>query len=184
MESELVNQYAVVAYVHGPLAFFVDSLRRELTPGCPHSAHVTVLPPRALQGTEQEALELCHQIVSNSEPFPLTLVRVSVFPETHVIKLELSAHDTQRLRALHDALNVGPLRQEERYPYTPHITLCMNGVSEQTNERLGRARQRWAEFGGCATFWVESLTRVRQRQDETWADVAEIPLSHSVPVYS
>ncbi|MBI1354711.1 MAG: hypothetical protein GC160_10215 [Acidobacteria bacterium] len=184
MESELVNQYAVVAYVHGPLAFFVDSLRGEFTPGCPHSAHVTVLPPRELHGSEQEAYDRCNAVLADREPFPLTLVRVSLFPETHVIKLELSEQDTQRLRDLHESLNQGPLYQNERFPYTPHITLCMNGAPSETNEKLGRARQRWAEFGGSGTFWVDSLTLVRQRKDETWADIAELPLSHPVPVYS
>ena len=182
MESELVNQYAVVAYVHGPLADFVNDLRGELTPGCPHRAHVTVLPPRQLNVPEHQALDACHELLDDVLPFPLTLSKVSLFPQTHVIKLELSGGDTSRLRALHDSLNRGPLYQEERFPYTPHITLCMNGVSENTDEMLGRARKRWAEFGGSATIWVDSLTLVRQRADETWTDVAEIELNRSVAV--
>ena len=180
MEPELVNQYAVVAYVHGPVADFVNSLRSELTPGCPHRAHVTVLPPRPLQGPEHRALDSCHELLAHVLPFPLTLSKVSLFPQTHVIKLELSGGDAQRLRALHDDLNRGPLHQQERFPYTPHITLCMNGLSDNTNEMLGRARQRWAEFGGSATIWVDRLTLVRQRSDETWADLAEIELNRAV----
>lgn len=182
MESELVNQYAVVAYVHGPLADFVDSLRGELTPGCPHRAHITVLPPRQLQVSERQALDACQGMLEDVTPFPLTLSKVSLFPQTHVIKLELSGADANRLRALHDDLNHGPLYQQERFPYTPHITLCMNGVSDSTNEMLGRARQRWAEFGGSATIWVDVLTLVRQRADETWADLAEIELARPVAV--
>lgn len=182
MQSELVNQYAVVAYVHGPLASFVNSLRSELTPGCPHRAHVTVLPPRAIQVSEHQALNACHDLLEPVVPFPLTISKVSLFPQTHVIKLELSGGDTTRLRELHDDLNRGPLFQEERFPYTPHITLCMNGVSDETNEMLGRARQRWSEFGGSATIWVDKLTLVRQRADETWADIADIELNRAVAV--
>lgn len=180
MEADLVNQYAVVSYVHGPLALFVNSLRNELTPGCPHRAHVTVLPPRKLGVSEHQALNACHELLEGVLPFPLTLSKVSLFPQTHVIKLELSSGDARHLRNLHDDLNRGPLYQEERFPYTPHVTLCMNGVSEETNEMLGRARQRWAEFGGSATIWVDRLTLVRQRSDETWSDVAEIELSRAV----
>ena len=55
-------------------------------------------------------------------------------------------------------------------------------VSDTTNEMLGRARQRWAEFGGSATIWVDALTLVRQRADETWADLAEIELARPVAV--
>ncbi len=182
MESELVNQYAVVAYVHGPLADFVNALRGELTPGCPHRAHITVLPPRELHVSERQALDACHAMLEDVTPFALTLAKVSLFPQTHVIKLELSSSDAGRLRSLHDDLNRGPLHQEERFPYTPHITLCMNGVSESTNEMLGRARQRWAEFGGSATIWVDSLTLVRQRADETWADLANIDLARTVAI--
>ncbi len=180
MEQHLVSQYAVVAYVHGPLGQFVNGLRSELTPGCPHRAHVTVLPPRLLQISEHQALNACYELLDGVPPFPLTLSKVSLFPETHVIKLELSNSDAKRLRELHDDLNRGPLHQAERFPYTPHITLCMNGVSGETNELFGRARQRWAEFGGSATIWVDALTLVRQREDETWADLAEIELNRQM----
>ena len=47
------QRYALVAYVRNPVGEFVESLRRELHPELPHlAAHVTLLPPRFLAGTE------------------------------------------------------------------------------------------------------------------------------------
>ena len=49
-------RYALVAYVKSQLEEFVESLRRELHPDLPHlAAHLTLLPPRLLHGTESSA---------------------------------------------------------------------------------------------------------------------------------
>ncbi len=49
--------YAVVAYVRSPVGIFVEELRRELHPAHTHAdAHLTVLPPRPLSGTEEQAV--------------------------------------------------------------------------------------------------------------------------------
>ena len=51
-------QYALVAYVKSPVGTFIESLRREFHPQQAHlPAHITILPPRILQGSETEALE-------------------------------------------------------------------------------------------------------------------------------
>ena len=45
-------RYALVAYVRSPVGEFVERQRRELHPALPHlAAHLTVLPPRLLQGS-------------------------------------------------------------------------------------------------------------------------------------
>jgi len=52
-----LNSYALVAYLQGPLADFVDNLRRVFTPGCTHRAHITLLPPRPLTDGVEEAMD-------------------------------------------------------------------------------------------------------------------------------
>ena len=48
-------RYALVAYVRSPAGEFVENLRRELHPDLPSiAAHLTILPPRPLQGSEIE----------------------------------------------------------------------------------------------------------------------------------
>ena len=47
------SRYALVAYLHHPVGQFVEELRRELHPVIAHMpAHLTILPPRELRGTE------------------------------------------------------------------------------------------------------------------------------------
>ena len=61
----LTPRYALVAYVRNPVGEFVERLRRQLHPELPHlAAHLTVLPPRLLQGTERSALEMLEETCS------------------------------------------------------------------------------------------------------------------------
>lgn len=175
MESKLINQYAVVAYVRGALAEFVDSLRSEFTPDCPHLAHITILPPRELKVAGEEALRQGRSIVSRFQPFSVDIDGVDLFELTQVVKLSVSRGGSE-LRTLHDILNTGAFAFPENYSYVPHITLCMGIDKERVGEFYEHAKQRWAEFGGKATVRVETLTFVQQREDETWADLAEMPV--------
>ncbi|HLO08595.1 MAG TPA: 2'-5' RNA ligase family protein, partial [Terriglobales bacterium] len=66
----LTPRYALVAYVRNPVGEFVERLRRQLHPELPHlAAHLTVLPPRLLQGTERSALEMLEETCSRVPPF-------------------------------------------------------------------------------------------------------------------
>ncbi len=183
MPTDMLNQFAVVSYAHGPLARFVDGLRCELTPGCPHKAHVTVLPPRSLTVSAGRAIEKCRQIVSIFHPFLLRIRRVNLFASTNVLKLEIE-QGVAELRTLHDLLSTGPFEGEDRFPYTPHITLCTEDDPARAGEILELAEERWRSFGGAAEHWVDTLTFVQQRADETWADLDDLSLGETVPVRS
>ena len=53
------DQYALVSYVRNALGEFVEGLRRELHPAHAHlPTHLTVLPPRPLQGSEEDAVAM------------------------------------------------------------------------------------------------------------------------------
>ena len=57
------RRYALVAYVKSPVGEFVEKLRRELHPDLPHlPAHLTILPPRLLHGSEVAALHLLERV--------------------------------------------------------------------------------------------------------------------------
>lgn len=175
MESKRINQFAVVAYVSGPLAEFVNGLRCELTPGCPHRAHVTILPPRSLDVSAREGADQMRPILERFEPFEVVADGVSVFPGTHVLKLTIN-EGRNELRTLHDILNTGPFECQENYPYVPHITLCMGIPADRVVEFAAMATERWQEFGGQARLSVDALTFVQQRENETWADLEEMPI--------
>src|SRR5678816_4328933 len=81
------SRYALVAYVRKPVGEFVERLRRELHPELPHlAAHLTILPPRLLQGTERSALEMLEETCSRVAPFTVTLGEVETFiPRTPTV---------------------------------------------------------------------------------------------------
>lgn len=181
MGARLVNSFSIVKYVDGPLAAFVNSLRGEFTPGCPHRAHLTLLPPRPLAAPVDEAIEEAARIVARFHPFDVEVGSVGGFAESSVVKLEILRGQAE-LVTLHDILNTGHFRHAETFPYVPHITLCMDFAPERRGEILRRARDTWREFGGLARLRVDELTVVQQRDDERWTDLVDLPIGEYHPV--
>ena len=92
-------RYALVAYVKSPAGEFVESLRRELHPDLPQvAAHLTILPPRPLAGTESAALELLQRVCGAEEPFSVTLGAVETFiPVTHTVFIRIESDAARML---------------------------------------------------------------------------------------
>src|ERR1700676_5256335 len=99
-------RYALVAYVRNAVGEFVENLRQELHPDLPHlPAHVTILPPRRLQGGKLSALETLEDICNHPEPFEVLFRDVETFvPVTPTVFIRV-AHAAYRMRELHDRLN-------------------------------------------------------------------------------
>ncbi len=170
-------RYALVAYVRSPVGEFVEKLRRELHPASPHlGAHVTVLPPRRLHGSEQQALELLEEACSTIDPFDIELGDVETFiPVTPTIFICV-ARTAYRLRELHDQLDRQPLQASEEWPYMPHLTIAKMGSLEEAQAAYAMAQARWKEFTGTRRVHVEELTFVREKEDACWVDLAPVPL--------
>jgi 2'-5' RNA ligase len=170
-------RYALVAYVRSPVGEFVEKLRQELHPAAPHlGAHVTILPPRRLHGTEQQALDLLEEICGRVDPFEIELGDVETFvPVTPTIFICL-ARTAYRLRELHDQLDRDSLKCSEEWPYMPHMTIAKMASQAQAEQAYGVAQQRWAAFKGVRRVRVEELTFVREKEDNCWVDLAPVPL--------
>lgn len=170
-------RYALVAYVKSPIGEFVESLRKELHPELPHlAAHVTLLPPRFLHGTESEALETMEDLCKEVEPFEVSLGEVETFiPVTPTVFIRV-AHAAYRMRELHDRLNINALACREEWPYMPHLTIVKMGAEDQAQYAYRVARTRWAEFDESRCIEVRDLTFVREEGQNNWVDLAEIPL--------
>src|SRR6266850_7332122 len=106
--QDLVNSFALVAYIPDPLRKFLDDLRRELVPGCVPAAHVTILPPRPLSDTPREAIETIRARIPDFSPFEIETGEVEVFPVSDVVYLSLKK-GAKHLLQMHPALNLGPL---------------------------------------------------------------------------
>src|SRR6266705_2495714 len=87
--EDLVNCFSLVTYIPDPLRKFLDDLRRELVPGCVPAAHVTILPPRPLSGTPQEAIDTIRARIPSFSPFEIETGEVVVFPISDVVYLSI-----------------------------------------------------------------------------------------------
>ena len=170
-------RYALVAYVKSSLGEFVENLRRELHPDLPHlAAHVTILPPRRLNGTESSALQILECICGQAEPFEIHLGEVETFlPVTPTVYIRVT-HGAARMRELHGQLNTQVLACAETWPYTPHLTIVMMAEAPPAQQAFQIASQRWAQYAGSRRILVERLTFVREEAPDCWVDLAPVPL--------
>lgn len=177
MSCESPVQYAVVAYVKNELGGFVESLRRELHPAHAHlPTHLTVLPPRPLHGSEEDAAAMLRELAAKVAPFQVGLGEVESFlPITPTVFIRVSFAG-YRMRELHDLMNRAPLAYDETLPYMPHVTVAKLDSNERAAEVLQTSKTRWLNYQGSHSIRVERLTFVRGGA-HTWTDLAEIDLS-------
>jgi 2'-5' RNA ligase len=173
--------YAVVAYVRSPVGIFVEQLRCELHPSHTHAdAHLTILPPRPLSGTEEQATELLTEVAQAATCFEVAMGEVESFvPVTPTVFLRV-ARGAYRMRELRDRLNREALRFEEPWPYMPHLTIAKMDSEEEAAKVLEVARQRWQSYTGPRTLSIDSLTLVKGT-GERWVNIAKAPLALPVP---
>jgi 2'-5' RNA ligase len=171
------RRYALVAYVKNAAGEFVEKLRRELHPELPHfPAHLTILPPRRLQGTEQAALDVLDRICGEERPFEVHLGEVETFiPVTPTVYIRVNGQ-AARMSELHGHLNVDGLAFEEEWPYIPHLTIVKMLSPEAALKACQVARTRWAEYGHGRRIMLETLTFVREESENCWVDLAAISL--------
>ena len=175
-------QYALVAYVKNDLGRFVEDLRRELHPELGHlPAHITILPPRTLAGSEAEALATLERLCGGVEPFDVGLDVVETFqPLTPTVYLRV-AQAALRLVELHERLNTAALDFCEQWPYMPHLTIVKLADESRLPAALELARQRWSAYRGPRSLRVEELTFVREGQHSGhWTDLAPVPLGRAI----
>ncbi len=166
-----------MAYVKTPVGEFVENLRQEMHPELPHlAAHLSLLPPRCLQGSEASALETMEEICSHVEPFEVGLGEVETFiPVTATVFVRV-ANGAQRMRELHSQLNSKALAFEEQWLYLPHLTIVKMSNEEQAQKAYHIARQRWSQFSGTRCITMKDLTFVREVDQNRWIDLAPVPL--------
>lgn len=170
-------QYALVAYVTSRVGKFVESLRSELYPEHAHlAAHITILPPRTLRGTEEQALSTLERLLEDIAPFEVGLGDVESFiPATPTVFIRV-ARGAYKLRELHDRLNVEGLRTDEQWPYMPHLTIVKMATLSQAQQALLVSRERWDDFGLPERVLVDELTFVREGEHNRWVDLATLRL--------
>ncbi|HVI06915.1 MAG TPA: 2'-5' RNA ligase family protein [Candidatus Binatia bacterium] len=175
------RRYALVAYVNNAVSEFVQNLRCELHPDPPPlAAHITLLPPRLLQGGESEAVAMATRVCSQAEPFEVTLGDIQTFaPTTPTVYIRV-AFGAARLQELHDRLNRQVLAFNEEWPYIPHLTIAKMVTQEVAEQALRLSRERWRQHAGSRQIRLDRLTFVREEQPNCWVDLAPVQLGKSL----
>jgi 2'-5' RNA ligase len=170
-------RYALVGYVKSAAGELVENLRRELHPELPHlAAHLTLLPPRLLNGSESAALQVLEQICGEVEPFEVSLGEVETFiPVTPTVFIRVDAA-ASRMCDLHRKLNTQALEFKEEWPYIPHLTIVKMSAEQPAKAAFEIARQRWLHYSGSQRILLERLTFVREDVENHWVDLAPVPL--------
>jgi 2'-5' RNA ligase len=168
--------YAAIAYVRSPVGIFVEQLRRDLHPAHTHAdAHLTILPPRLLRGTEQQALDLLTEVCHAAAPFEITMGDVETFlPITPTVFIRV-AHGAYRMRELRDGMNRDVLYFDEPWPYMPHLTIVKADAEDEVPKVLEIARQRWSEYSDTRKIRISKLSFVKGT-GERWVDLAAVRL--------
>ncbi len=169
-------QYALVAYVRNALGEFVENLRRELHPEHAHlPAHVSILPPRPLAGSEADAVEHLVKLCRTVDPFEISLGGVEAFlPTTPTVFLQIS-YAAYKLRELHDLVNSDGLEYSEPLPYMPHLTIAKVSSAGRAKEVYSVSKDRWDRYEGTRRARIDCLTFVRGN-GHIWTDLAPIEL--------
>ena len=168
---EPINSYALVAYLPDPLGAYLDKVRLDLVPSCVPHAHVTVLPPRPLNGSPEEAIEALREDMRDLPRFEVEPAEVEIFGMTSVIYVALE-QGADEFHLMHDRLNSGPLAFDEPFAYHPHITLAQQLACEQVMGVYEVARMRWAAFPYRRHFAVDTITFVQNTRQNKWLDLA------------
>ncbi|MBI3895262.1 MAG: 2'-5' RNA ligase family protein [Acidobacteria bacterium] len=155
----------------------MNRLRQRLNPAyATWLAHVSILPPRPLNASPEEALTLIREKCFSFEPFEASLDGVSTFwPVNGVVYMSFSA-GSRRLIELHELLNQDCLRYQEPYPYIPHVTAAQELDEAGAHAVLKEVSREWADYQGETSFRIESLSLVQQAPLNQWIDLAPIPL--------
>ena len=169
-------QYALVAYVKNELGGFVEGLRREIHPTLGHSpTHLSLLPPRLLQGSEQQALASLKKLCSSASPFEVALDVVETFqPATPTIYLRVQ--NAAPMYALHHRLNTAELACGEQWSYVPHLTIVKLADESRLPTVLELSRRRWSDYRGARSTRIVELTFVREGEGNRWVDLAPVQL--------
>jgi 2'-5' RNA ligase len=170
-----INSYALVSYIPEPLGSFLNRLRSELVPACSLQSHVTILPPRPLSSTPEDAWQMIRSHANGTPPFEILLKDVKVFEVTSVVYISVDT-GWDELKRLHALFNRDGLEFTEPYSYHPHITVAQDFGTDRVAEVAEVARRRWADFPHQRTFRVETLSFVQNTNRNRWLDLGDVNL--------
>jgi 2'-5' RNA ligase len=150
------RNFALVSYVPEPLQSTLKRLRTLFPQGVYPEPHLTLLPPRRLRVSLDQASTVARSVLSQFESFRVELVQVNTFTETNTIYLS-AADSNSQIYDIHQALNSGDLADRERFPFRPHLTLGGPLSDVVLPDIRGQADQLWQSVDGSREFSVDEV---------------------------
>ncbi|MGC4375455.1 2'-5' RNA ligase family protein [Fictibacillus sp. Mic-4] len=166
-------RYGIVIFPSKELQEKVNSYRKRYDPHYAWiAAHITLKESFDASDSEiDNIVDYIERITKNVPPFEITIEKVGSFhPVNNVIYLKVN--DGHDLRALHDAFYSGPLENEERYNFVPHLTLAQKLSDIEHADVLERLKMldiRHQEV-------VESIHLLRKSEKGNWLPYREFKL--------
>lgn len=162
--------FTLVAYIPEPLGGFLTALRAALPDQKGGVAHLTLLPPRPLQGDMNGASAELQQSLQAFQSYKVDLAGVERFETTGVVYLAVGEGDSES-RRIHRTLNNGPFSFSEPFEYTPHITLACPPPGADPESVARAAKQLWADCPYPKHFELKAVDFLRQNPDGLWQRV-------------
>ena len=156
---------------HGPAlqrarAGFGDPLADDIPP------HVTLLGPTVVEPVELEVVTAHLEAVGRAHPpFTVHLRGTGTFRPVSAVVFVQVVRGIAECEQLERAVRTGPLAQELRFNYHPHVTVA-HDVPEPA---LDRAFDELADFE--AEFEVGSFQVFEHGDDGVWRVVRDVPLT-------
>jgi len=174
-DETATSSFALVAYLPEPLGSFLARLRQDIEPGCVLRSHLTLLPPRPLGCSAEEAGQELETRLRNCAPFRVELGSVHVFRVSEVIHLDIGEGFDELVR-LHELLNSGHAAFTESYKYHPHVTLAQNLSSADIVRAAALSEKRWQEYDRPRSFLLDRLTLVQNTPADGWSNLRDFEL--------
>lgn len=166
------HRLGVVLLLPRHIAAEVDGLRRGLG-GSPIGRippHITLVPP--VNVADVDGATALVRRVASEQPSTLHAVigPVQTFhPITPVIYLAVGGPSLDAIRAMRDALDVGPLAYQRPHEFVPHVTLHDLATPEQVDGALASINHYIEPVA------LQGLTVLEEGDDKTWQPIADAP---------
>ncbi|MEY2470949.1 MAG: hypothetical protein QOK28_278 [Actinomycetota bacterium] len=169
------RKLGVVLLIPRHIAPELDGIRRALGVSSVAQVppHITLVPPINVRDEEvDEAIALARSVASAQRPIDVVIGPLETFyPITPVLYLRVSGPGLDAIKALRDALDSGPLAQDLKHPFVPHVTLH----DDATDDAIRGAQASIAHY--VQHVHLDAVTVLEQTEDDNvWRPIADAPL--------
>jgi 2'-5' RNA ligase len=159
-----------------PYSTWLQAARARLGDPMAHAVppHVTLLPPTVVEAHQMDAVtEHLAAIAARTAPFVVALRGAGTFRPVSPVVFVNVVRGADRCEALQREVRTGPLAQDLRFPYHPHVTVA----HDLDDGALDAAMEMVTDFE--ATYAQGSMRLYEHGDDGVWRTVARLVLSGS-----